>query len=120
MGHWCRICGRIRGNERFSGKGHKQHICNQCARLPRKDRQRVDEEREIVGMLSQSNISKKNLARLRKLAARQDGEIAEKAKLVLEVGKAHPYKRKRLRYLARERRDLLETLKASGLIEACW
>ena len=31
MGHYCRICGRIRTNEKFSGKGHKNHVCKDCA-----------------------------------------------------------------------------------------
>lgn len=30
MGHYCRICGRTRANEKFSGKGHKNHICKDC------------------------------------------------------------------------------------------
>lgn len=35
MGHSCRICGRIRANEKFSGKGHAQHVCKDCAREQR-------------------------------------------------------------------------------------
>jgi len=30
QGHYCRICGRHRANEKFSGKGHAQHICKDC------------------------------------------------------------------------------------------
>lgn len=29
-GHYCRVCGRIRANERFSGKGHARHVCRDC------------------------------------------------------------------------------------------
>ncbi len=29
-GHYCRGCGRYRANEKFSGKGHKLHICKDC------------------------------------------------------------------------------------------
>lgn len=32
MGHYCRICGRTRPNEKFSGKGHRNHICKDCSR----------------------------------------------------------------------------------------
>ena len=32
-GHWCWCCGRIRANEKFSGKGHARHLCRDCARL---------------------------------------------------------------------------------------
>lgn len=31
MGHYCSICGRTRANEKFSGKGHKNHVCKDCS-----------------------------------------------------------------------------------------
>ncbi len=31
MGHYCHICGRTRANEKFSGKGHKNHVCKDCS-----------------------------------------------------------------------------------------
>ncbi len=31
MGHYCRICERTRANEKFSGKGHKNHVCKDCS-----------------------------------------------------------------------------------------
>ncbi|NLI92024.1 MAG: hypothetical protein GX434_07375 [Peptococcaceae bacterium] len=31
MGHYCRVCGRTRANESFSGKGHKNHVCKDCS-----------------------------------------------------------------------------------------
>ena len=34
QGHYCKVCGRYRGNEKFSGKGHASHICKDCAKLP--------------------------------------------------------------------------------------
>ena len=27
-GHYCKICGEYKANEKFSGKGHAAHICN--------------------------------------------------------------------------------------------
>ena len=30
QGHYCRICGNYKANEKFSGKGHAQHICKSC------------------------------------------------------------------------------------------
>ena len=30
QGHFCRICRRHRANEKFSGKGHQQHVCKDC------------------------------------------------------------------------------------------
>jgi len=79
-------------------------------RLPKEERQFMEEQQEICGILSQANISKKNLARLKMLTASPNSEIAAMAKLVLEIGKVHPHKRKRLGFLARERKDLLAQL----------
>ncbi|MDL4842496.1 hypothetical protein [Aquibacillus rhizosphaerae] len=31
-GHYCKACGSVRANERFSGMGHKQHVCKDCKR----------------------------------------------------------------------------------------
>lgn len=30
QGHYCRVCGECKANEKFSGKGHAQHICKAC------------------------------------------------------------------------------------------
>ena len=34
QGHYCRICGEYKANEKFSGKGHARHICKECQSLP--------------------------------------------------------------------------------------
>ena len=33
-GHYCKVCGEYKANEKFSGKGHASHICKSCASLP--------------------------------------------------------------------------------------
>ena len=33
-GHFCKVCGEHKANERFSCKGHAAHICKTCADLP--------------------------------------------------------------------------------------
>jgi hypothetical protein len=45
-------------------------------------------------------------------------DIAAKARLILEIGLICPYKRRRLKVLARTRRDLIEKLEETGLIFA--
>jgi hypothetical protein len=40
-GHYCKVCGCIRPNERFSGKGHAAHICRTCEK---KTKDQQDEE----------------------------------------------------------------------------
>ena len=118
MGHYCRICGRTRPNEKFSGKGHRAHVCKDCTRLPNADRDAIEQKEEIFNYLTQSHISAKNTTRLRRLATSSNREVAELAAIVIEVAKVKPYKRRRLKVLARQRRDLLDALERTGLIAA--
>lgn len=32
-GHFCWVCGCVRSNESFSGRGHRRHVCRDCKRL---------------------------------------------------------------------------------------
>ena len=118
MGHYCRICGRVRPNEKFSGKGHRIHVCKECSRMPKEKREIIEQEIEIYNYLKQSHISKKNIARLKTLASTNNSRISELAQIVLEVAEIKPYKKRRLKVLARERRDLLYKLEETGLIDA--
>jgi hypothetical protein len=84
--------------------------------MPREKRDAVLHEREILGFLEQSHISTKNLVRLRVLGRFENTRIVELARLVLDVGAATPYRRRRIRILARERRDVLNRIEEAGLI----
>jgi hypothetical protein len=117
-GHYCRICGKIKPNEAFSGKGHRNHICKICSRLPKNEIEAIDQKEEIFNFLNQSHISKKNISRLYSLVESPDEEVAKLAGIVLDVAKVKPYKKKRLKFLAREHRDLLAKLDETGLIFA--
>lgn len=33
-GHYCKVCGEYKANEKFTGKGHAAHICKACVSLP--------------------------------------------------------------------------------------
>ncbi len=118
MGHWCRICGRSKPNKKFSGKGHKNHICKECSRKPKTERDEIDHIEEIFNYIHQSNISKKNIKRLEKLVCSQNQEIAELANIVLEVALIKPHKKKRIKFLAKTNRELLSKLEETGLIMA--
>lgn len=118
MGRFCRICGRIRANERFSGQGHRTHVCRDCARMPAQERELIEQEQELCGYLEQSHISDKNQRRLRTLAASAQPRIRELAAIVLAVAEVKPHKKRRLKVLARERPDLLYALERTGLIMA--
>jgi len=75
-------------------------------------------EHEIFGYLKQSHISDKNVKRLKLLVNSESDKIAELANIVLEVANVKPYKKRRLKVLARERRDLLQKMEETGLILA--
>lgn len=117
-GHYCRICGSRKPNEAFSGKGHRDHVCKVCSRMPKEERKAIEHEEEIFNYLRQSHISDQNVSRLKDLAESANGRIAELAGIVLEVAEVKPYKRRRLKVLAREQRDLLRKLDETGLIMA--
>jgi hypothetical protein len=110
VGHHCRICHRERANERFSGKGHRTHVCMECQRLPQATRKHIEEVAEILGFLTQSHISSRNLERLKILGESSDEEVACLARVVLEIGEIRPYKRRRLKVLAKEHKDLFARL----------
>jgi len=103
-------------NERFSGRGHRIHLCKDCIRLPKGEIKRAGELREIEGFLRQSHISDKNRKRLAELTLCEDEEVSQKARLVEQVAAVYPYKRRRLKKLARTHRELVRQLEKAGLI----
>ena len=111
MPHYCRICGRNRPNEKFSGRGHRDHICKDCQRLPRDQREYVDRMDELYGFLEQSNISRKNIVRLEILAQHVNNDVRHLAMLILEVARVKPHKRRRWKFLAHNHFNLYVRLK---------
>ena len=63
-----RFPGMKTGNEKFSGRGHRNQICKDSQRLPRDQRDRIERMDELYGFLEQPNISRKNITRLEILA----------------------------------------------------
>lgn len=50
-GHFCRICGMHKANEKSSGKGHAAHNCRQCAKLPAAEQAEIQTLRRMEGMM---------------------------------------------------------------------
>ena len=100
MGHCCRICGRERPNEQFSGKGHKIHVCKRCWAKPRTERRAIEDQDDIFRFLKQSHISEKNVIRLRQMERSDNPQVASLAQIVLDVARLKPYKTRRLKMLA--------------------
>ena len=61
MGHYCRICGRTLANEKFTGKGHKNHICKNCSKkCNRKENKNKSNKNDLVldiGMISEDKAN---------------------------------------------------------------
>ncbi len=116
MGHSCRICGRSRPNERFSGGGHRIHVCSECRKLPIEKRRAIEAHAEIEGFLdAQAHISRKNVARLKELSASKDPAVSEKAAVMLEVARIAPFKRRRFGRIRSAHPELWRRLVAAGL-----
>jgi RimJ/RimL family protein N-acetyltransferase len=49
-GHYCKVCGEHKANEKFSGKGHAAHICKKCSALPVAERNEQMMVNKISGM----------------------------------------------------------------------
>jgi len=118
MGHYCRICGRERPNEQFSGKGHKIHVCKRCQARPKSERRAIEDKDDIFGFLEQSHISERNVARLERMANSDNPQVASLATIVLDVARVKPYKTRRLKFLAQKHPELLGKLRDTGLIPA--
>src|SRR5262249_5764945 len=118
MGHYCRICGRERPNEQFSGKGHKIHVCKRCQAKSKTQRRDIEDQDDIFRFLEQSHISEKNVVRLRQMVKSDNPKDASLAEIVLEVARVKPYKTRRLKVLAQKHPELLRKLDATGLIFA--
>ena len=111
MAHYCRICDRERPNEAFSGRGHRNHVCKKCQRLPHSQRALVQQLDELASFLVQSHISTKNVLRLHELARSEVTEISEWSTALLEVARHYPYRRRRYVRMVRERPELLGRLR---------
>ena len=118
MGHYCKICGRQRPNEQFSGKGHKIHVCKRCQAKPKAERRAIEDQDDIFRFLKQSHISEKNVIRLRQMAKSDNPQVASLAEIVLEVARLKPYKTRRLKFLGQKHPELLRKLEDTGLIFA--
>ena len=118
MGHYCRICGRQRPNEQFSGKGHAIHVCKRCQAMPKSERQVIENMDDIFRFMRQSHISEKNVARLEQMVKSENPEVASLAAIVLKVAKVKPYRTRRLKFLAQRHPELMQELEDAGLILA--
>ncbi len=67
-GHYCRICGEWKANEKFSGKGHAAHICRECAALPLSRRNELERIGRVEQIASKLRLTKEEWELLEKYA----------------------------------------------------
>jgi len=77
MPHYCKICGEYKSNESFSGRGHAQHICKKCRKLPKE----VRDERITLNRVYELpwRLSKGQLQWLEKLKQSDSEAVREAA-----------------------------------------
>jgi len=59
-GHYCKICGEIKSNEQFTGKGHANHICKKCSKKTGVQQAEEIAINRIYKLVRYSNLSKQN------------------------------------------------------------
>ncbi len=72
-GHYCWSCGRTRANEKFSGRGHVEHLCKDCARLGKEELAYRQTVRDLEQLLTwDGHVPRRNLEQFRKYLNHKD------------------------------------------------
>ena len=79
-GHYCKICGEYKANEKFSGKGHAAHICKKCQSLSAEERSKEATLTRLMNL--PFRLSKTQIEWLKGLRHDKRPEISEAAKAV--------------------------------------
>ena len=102
-GHYCKICGEYKANEKFSGKGHAVHICKACSKLSAAEKA----EAQTITRLMNFNMGRLNDSEKKWLENRVHDRRPEVASLAREVYNMHfPYAERN----ARKKQLLINTL----------
>jgi ribosome-binding protein aMBF1 (putative translation factor) len=84
-GHFCWCCGRIRANERFSGRGHARHLCKDCAKLGKEEIDYRQAVRDIDGLLDWNGVvRRKQRKRFEPFLSHPDERVRRYAEQVAE------------------------------------
>ena len=79
QGHYCYVCGEIKANEKFSGKGHAKHICKECCKLAPEEKDRKVLKTKLDHLLDYGQLSKQNKEFLNNTLHSKDPIIKEYA-----------------------------------------
>ena len=84
QGHYCRICGERKANEKFTGKGHAAHICNACAKKSPEQKSEDLTMNKLHGMMFRY-LSESEMKWLKKRCNDIRLEVSELAKQVFDT-----------------------------------
>ncbi|NDV93661.1 hypothetical protein D0T84_01845 [Dysgonomonas sp. 521] len=89
QGHYCRICGEYKANERFSGKGHAKHICKECAALPQERKNELQYISQIDRIAGEYPRSRQDWEFLEKMSKNKKyPEAMDFAQMVLNMSRS--------------------------------
>ena len=97
-GHYCKICGEYKANEKFSGKGHATHICKACSRLSAADKAEAMTINRLEN-LSMNRLSASDKAWLENRVHDRRPEVAELAKEIYALHFPYAERNKRKKQL---------------------
>ena len=83
-GHYCFVCNTVMANEKFSGKGHANHICKKCSKLPVEARNEKKTINKINSLYQYTFLSKVNRQMLNKYSSHNSENVKLSAKEVLD------------------------------------
>ena len=78
-GHYCKVCGRILPNEKFSGKGHAAHVCKACTKKPQEKREEAIALNRISRVYRYGDLSRNNRGMLENYSRSPNERIREAA-----------------------------------------
>lgn len=81
-GHYCKVCGEYKANEKFSSKGHASHICKACAGLSAAEKAEKMTLNRLENMFGSGGISKEQKKWLENRLHDHRPEVAETARMV--------------------------------------
>ena len=101
------------------GRGSEVQFVTAAGNCPRSSADRALWLDEVLGFLAQSNISAKNIERLRLLEKCEIDDVVQLAMFVRQVAEAKPHKKRRWQWLKEKQRHLFNRAVQLGLCEEC-
>ncbi|MCS2893542.1 hypothetical protein [Parabacteroides faecis] len=90
-GHYCKICGERKANEKFSGKGHAVHICKECLSLPTEAQTDMRRVRDVELLFGKYPLTRQDWELLEKYSKKySDKESGQFAQSILDTLRAKP------------------------------